>query len=296
MVHNPPMALWRTDAPSRRVVGDVDLTAAAQLCDKDPVGSVLAAARIEAALAAGSRRGGNSLWGVQRHGELVAICWAGANLVPVCPPDDDEALDVLAEVALSQGRRCSSLVGPAGAVLGLWQRLERSWGPARDLRADQPSMVIDTPPAVDPDPFVRHGVHADLPVLVPACVAMFVEEVGYSPLEGSAGSYEARVRGLVADGRSFVRIERGPAGPEVVFKAELGAVSRSVAQVQGVWVPPGRRRQGLATGGMAALVQASVGKVAPVVSLYVNHYNTAAIATYERVGFRQVGTYATVLF
>jgi uncharacterized protein len=30
--------------------------------------------------------------------------------------------------------------------------------------------------------------------------------------------------------------------------------------------------------------------------LYVNHYNTAAIRVYEKVGFRRVGTYATVLF
>jgi len=32
------------------------------------------------------------------------------------------------------------------------------------------------------------------------------------------------------------------------------------------------------------------------VSLYVNDYNTAARAAYDRVGFRQVGTYASVLF
>ena len=36
--------------------------------------------------------------------------------------------------------------------------------------------------------------------------------------------------------------------------------------------------------------------MAPTVSLYVNDFNTAALAVYERVGFRRVGTYATVLF
>jgi predicted GNAT family acetyltransferase len=36
--------------------------------------------------------------------------------------------------------------------------------------------------------------------------------------------------------------------------------------------------------------------IAPVVSLYVNDYNHAARAAYERVGFRQVGTFASVLF
>jgi predicted GNAT family acetyltransferase len=33
-----------------------------------------------------------------------------------------------------------------------------------------------------------------------------------------------------------------------------------------------------------------------VVSLYVNAYNLPALAAYRRVGFRQVGTFATVLF
>ncbi|WP_258933656.1 hypothetical protein [Nesterenkonia pannonica] len=37
-------------------------------------------------------------------------------------------------------------------------------------------------------------------------------------------------------------------------------------------------------------------RLAPTVSLYVNDYNAPALSTYRRVGFDQVGTYATVLF
>jgi hypothetical protein len=33
-----------------------------------------------------------------------------------------------------------------------------------------------------------------------------------------------------------------------------------------------------------------------VVSLYVNKFNVRAVRVYEAVGFRQVGTFATVLF
>jgi len=47
---------------------------------------------------------------------------------------------------------------------------------------------------------------------------------------------------------------------------------------------------------MAAVVELTLGRVAPLVSLYVNSYNVAALACYRRVGFRQVGTYATILF
>lgn len=295
MVQNRDMGRWRTGTPAH-VVPEVDLRAAAALCAQDPVGSVLAASRIEAALAMGSVRGGSTVWGHESGGRLTALCWAGANLVPVCAPDDTAALDSFAEQALRQGRRCSSIVGPADAVLGLWSRLEHSWGPPREVRATQPSMVIDHPPLVQPDPAVRLGRPDELALLLPACVQMFVEEVGYSPLLGSPGAYEARVRGLLEEGRSFVRVDQTPSGPEVAFKAELGAVSSMVAQVQGVWVPPRRRRRGLAAHGMAAVVAQTLGVTAPLVSLYVNDYNTGALATYERVGFRRVGTYATVLF
>jgi predicted GNAT family acetyltransferase len=47
---------------------------------------------------------------------------------------------------------------------------------------------------------------------------------------------------------------------------------------------------------MAAVVQHVRAHVAPTVSLYVNDYNVRAVRTYERVGFRTVGTFATVLF
>lgn len=296
MVHNPLMGLWRTDARTSQVTTDVDLRDAAQLCAHRPVDSVLAAARIEVALAAGALHGGPTLWGRERDGRLSALCWAGANMVPVCEPGDEEALDAFADAALRQGRRCSSIVGEAHAVLGLWERLRSSWEPAREVRADQPSLVIDHPPTVEPDPQVRLSRPDELDLLLPACVQMFVEEVGYSPLSGSPGAYESRLRSLIAERRSFVRTDPGVDGVEVSFKAELGAVSSAVAQVQGVWVNPRRRGRRLSTHGMAAVVSHTLATVAPVVSLYVNHYNARALAAYERVGFRRVGTYATVLF
>ena len=288
------MGRWRTTA--RTVVTDVDLRDAAAFCAQDPVASVLAATRIEAAVAAGAERAGASIWGVRRDGELEALCWAGANLVPVCDPDDVAALDAFADAARRQGRRCSSIVGEARCVLALWERLAEAWGPARDVRPDQPSLVVDRPPSIAPDAAVRLARPDELALLMPASVAMFVEEVGYSPLAGSPGAYEARVRSLLDEGRTFVRVDDGPDGPEVVFKADLGAVSAQVAQVQGVWVTPRLRGRRLSEHGMAAVVGQTLGRVAPVVSLYVNAYNAPALACYRRVGFRQVGTYATVLF
>jgi hypothetical protein len=137
-------------------------------------------------------------------------------------------------------------------------------------------------------------VHADeIERLLPAAVAMFTEEVGVSPTRSDGGAYyRARVSELVNSGRAFARFEDG----EVLFKAEIGSVTPHACQVQGVWVRPERRGEGLSVGGMAAVVELALRDIAPVVSLYVNDYNAAARSAYRRVGFREVGEFATVLF
>jgi uncharacterized protein len=97
---------------------------------------------------------------------------------------------------------------------------------------------------------------------------------------------------LVRAGRSLARIENG----EVLFKAEIGAASSQACQVQGVWVDPRYRGQGLSGPGMAAVARYAQQNVAPVVSLYVNDYNTPARRAYRTVGFAEVDTFASVLF
>jgi predicted GNAT family acetyltransferase len=184
-------------------------------------------------------------------------------------------------------------VGPAEEVGYLWTLLSDSWGPARDVRAHQPVLVIDTDSTVAPDAGVRRVREDEVDLLLPACVAMFTEEVGVSPLAGGAGeAYRARVAELVRHGRAYARIEDG----RVVFKAEIGAVSDRVCQVQGVWVAPERRGEGLGAPGMAAVVEQARRDHTPVVSLYVNDFNTVARRVYERVGFRPHGEFATILF
>jgi len=277
------------------VLGEMHLPRVLELCAADPVGTVLASVRLEHAVTSGMRAAGGELWGYSEDGEIVAACWVGANLVPILPGLDAatrrRALDALAELGATRGRRCSSIVGPREDVLDLWARLDSLWPPARDVRDDQPSMVIDGPSRVAPDPLVRRSRPDELPAVLPACVAMFTEEVGYSPL-GAGGYYEARVRSLIGQGRSFVRVEDG----RVVFKAEVAAVALGVGQVQGVWVTPDRRGERLSEIGMAAVVEETQAHIAPVVSLYANAFNERALASYRAVGFRQVGTYATVLF
>jgi predicted GNAT family acetyltransferase len=178
-------------------------------------------------------------------------------------------------------------------VLGLWQELSGDWGPAREVRADQPLMAMATPPVVPIDPLVRAVRPEELDRYMPAAIAMFIEEVGIDPCADDGGSsYRARVAELIAGGRAFARFEGG----EVVYKAEIGSLCRKVGQIQGVWVRPDRRGHGLATYGTAAVVDRLVRGLGRSASLYVNGYNDPAKHAYRRVGFQQVGSYATVLF
>ncbi len=272
-----------------RVLDDRDRDDVRALLRVDPVADVFVAARVQGRL--DPWRLGAELWGYGERGRLESLCWSGANLIPV--QAGPRAVRAFADRARRQGRRCSSLVGPQEQVGPLLELLEPAWGPAREVRADQPLMVVDGPPAVPSDPYVRPVRMDELDTLLPACIAMFTEEIGVSPLAGDGqAAYRARVRELVSQGRAFARLDGG----RVVFKAEVGAVAGGVCQVQGVWVDPALRGRGLSEAGMAAVVELSRARVAPVVSLYVNDFNTPARRAYERVGFRRVGTFTSVLF
>jgi predicted GNAT family acetyltransferase len=275
---------------SARLLDDRDRGAVLAICDRDPVTNVFVSSRVRT-LGLEPGRLGAQMWGHGPGGRLASLCYSGANLVPVAATPD--AVAAFAERALRQGRRCSSVVGPAAEVQALWALLRRQWGPARELRPVQPVMVTRGPPPVPPDPLVRRVRMDEIDILWPACVAMFTEEVGVSPTAGDGGaSYRARLQQLIRTGRAFARIE----GRRVIFKAEIGAVTPLACQVQGVWVRPERRGQGLAAPGMAAVVAEATRVIAPLVSLYVNDFNRPARAAYRRAGFTETGRFMSVLF
>jgi uncharacterized protein len=275
---------------SLRVLRPSDLGQTLALLGRDPVANVFVESRVRSVGLDPLRLGGE-MWGHVVDGRIEAICHAGANLVPA--EAGPEAIAAFVDRARRQGRRCASIVGPRDMVAPMWEQLEPTWGEARDVRPRQPVMATAGLPPVAADAAVRRVRPDEVDTVLPACVAMFTEEVGVSPTAVDGGAaYRARVVELVRAGRSFARIDNG----RVVFKAEIGAASPTACQVQGVWVDPELRGRGLSIGGMAAVVEMAVHDVAPTVSLYVNDFNTAARAAYRRVGFRDVGTFMSVLF
>jgi predicted GNAT family acetyltransferase len=273
-----------------RQLGEAERGAVERILDHDPFGGAQVAERVATHGLSWWRADGRVYgYGSRRH--LESLCWFGGHLTPVLA--SPAAVAAFADMILAEERGCSSIVGRADAVLGLWERLVPYWGAARDVRPYQPLLVADAPPSVAADPGVRLVRPDEVDLLFPAAVAMYTEEVGVSPMGEDRGrGYRRRITELVRCRRAYARVLNG----EVVFKAELAVVTRHTAQVQGVWVAPHWRGRGLAAAAMAAVVRDALRRVAPTVSLYVNGHNERARRVYARCGFRPAGEFATILF
>ena len=273
-----------------RVLASGDLDEFLELAQTDPVVNVFAIHRARTTHLEPRWLGGE-MWGRYDGGRLVAACHVGANLVPICCDADDAR--AFAEKALTRSRTCTTIVGPHDPVRAFWHAVAGSWGRPRDTRWLQPHLVLSGEPEAPGDPHVRRTDRNDLSLVYPACVAMYTEEVGVSPESGGSGDlYRARVTQLIGRGWSFARFDEG----RLVFKAEVACATDEVAQIQGVWVPPERRGEGLAVSGMAAVARLVQAEIAPTVSLYVTEWNEPARRASGRVGFREAGRSSTIMF
>ena len=136
------VTVLRTHSPVRALtVADHDDVLA--VCARDPRANVFVSARVlEGALATSP----GSVLGFDDGGDLEAVCWASANLVPVgC---DAEATPAFAAKVRKWRRQCASLFGPADMVLGLWQELVHLLGhAARRAPAPAADGARASPPA-----------------------------------------------------------------------------------------------------------------------------------------------------
>ncbi|MDL9944754.1 GNAT family N-acetyltransferase [Gordonia sp. ABSL11-1] len=269
-----------------RPLGARDAPVVERVLTSDPVAMCMVAARFESH-GINPRLLGGELW--TTDDPTSSLCFSGANLIPLLGAPGD--MEGFADRAASGPRVCSSIVGRAEMVLPFWERIAPCWGPAREIRDSQPLMALTDAPAVAPDPLVRLVTLEDMDAYLPAAIDMFIGEVGVDPCAGDGGrSYRRRLASLITAQRVFARFDRG----EVVFKAEIGSLSRKVGQIQGVWVAPARRGEGIGASGTAA-VAAAIMAHGRTPSLYVNSFNLPARAIYRQVGFSEVGTFATVL-
>ena len=252
------------------------------LLDSDPVHNVYLRSELRLLGAAAP------WYAVSDGAAMRAAVMAGALTVPWIPdPDDAPQL----AMAIRAAPPVHLMVGPRPAVHALHATLQPPRA-AHELRDHQPVMVIDRdrlrvlPPAP-----LRVSARGDVERLAHAAAAMHAEEMGTDTRPPDGSAWRARMTQLVDRSWSWCWVDRG----ELLFKAELSAWTPEVVQVQGVFTAPAHRGRGVATAAMVALCSRLLATV-PLVTLYVNSHNDVALRLYRRVGFEQVGEFATVMY
>lgn len=222
------------------------------------------------------------------RGRVTGLAYYGAQLV--LDADDESALDAFA-VETRKHRSLRSFVGPQHVIAGLWSRVH-SWYPAPSIvRACQPLYLL-TPQTLQPHPDVdvRRAVVEEAELVAEHSARMILAELGYDPRANRA-NFTAAVRRAIALGLWWVWIVDGA----LRFQCNVGPRTAATAQLQGVWTPPEERGHGYATAALSAIARRLLLQETTL-SLYVNDFNTAAIALYERVGFVRIGAFSTYLF
>jgi ribosomal protein S18 acetylase RimI-like enzyme len=184
------------------------------------------------------------------------------------------------------------IVGPRQAVEQFWARARRNFPQPSAIRASQPLYAVrrgGLRGSRDDAPAARAGM-AESGELATHAARMSAGELGGNPARVDT-AFRKRIRGLIEGGR-FWRVRESGA---LVFQCYLGPQNEMTVQVQGVWSPPEARGCGRSQRAFGAICDLLLDEH-PALSLFVNDFNTKAIALYERVGFERVGEFASILF
>ena len=229
---------------------------------------------------------------VLRDGKTMVVASLGANVVIASDQNelDDElesALRVLAARVVDRYLPVRAIISEAHLVEPFWDELRLSVSAPTVVRLNQPilSLCPGREPSLPDLDRVRHARLDELDGLVHACAAMHLEEVGIDPMARDPWAYRQRTRELIVRRRSFVMLD----SQGIAFKCELSAETKDAVQIMGVWTRPDVRRRGLARRGMAEVCGRLLrdGRCA---TLFVNDFNRPALALYESLGFRVIGT------
>jgi len=258
-----------------RVVKHPGLDQILAFCAEDPIERVF--------LEDVARRRLGRLVALRDGGRLTALCYVGTNVVP-----SGRGTDAFARIAL--GARPRMIVGEEQAVGDLWEAIGGGLPSPHADRPGQPVYVLEEAPP-DAGAGIRPATVDDLPLLVPASAEAFLEEVGVDAYARDPALFTARTRTQIEEGRSWLWEEGG----RILFKAEASAWTPHAVQLQQVWVDPVLRGRGFGKRGLADLCTLLLER-APAVCLFVRPENAPAIALYETIGMRRVGTYRSLIF
>lgn len=198
------------------------------------------------------------------------------------------ALESLSEVAQS----CTN----AHMIMGEKQRIEDFWnyyaeaGQQMRLACRELLFELRWPIEVHEERAdLRLATLEDLELVMPAHAELALSESGVNPMEKDPQGFRERCARRIEQGRTWVRVENG----ELAFKADVISETPEVTYLEGVWVNPSLRGQGLGQSCMSQLAKHLLTKTESL-CLFANETNTAAQLFYKKAGYRLRGIYDTI--
>lgn len=270
---------------SVRLLAEDQFRDALEFLQRDPLINVYLVSRLveERALS------GSQVAVVRFNGAIVLVTSLTTNIVLAGDPSIDErltdaAVSLIGDRILTRMIPVRAIISPSHLVETLWREIGSRFDPPTVVRMNQPVYALDPQPQLPELSSSRFATMRDLDALVPACAAMHKEEVGIDPLERDAAGYRERVRELVEKKRSVIRVIDGA----IASKCEFSAVTDDCVQLMGVWTHPRFRRRGLSRE-LLREVAGHIGRRGKITTLFVNDFNTPAVALYESLGFQRIG-------
>ena len=198
------------------------------------------------------------------------------------------ALRAFAELAQGQ-RGAHMILGEQEMIRGFWGH----YAPAgqvprlfcRELFFEQRWPVR----ACEPVPGLRLATLEDLMLVKPVHAAMAYNESGVNPLDVDLAGFRLRCARRIENGRVWVLVEGG----ELVFKADVASETPECTYVEGVYVDPASRQQGVGLRCLSQLGRTLLERSASLCAL-VGEQNLVAQSLFLKAGYRLRGYYDTI--
>ena len=198
------------------------------------------------------------------------------------------ALRAFARIA--QGQRNAHVILGEQALVGRFWEHYAAAGQAprvfcRELLFEQRWPVS----AREPVGGLRLATLDDLMLVMPVHAAMAYEESGVNPIDVDLHGFRMRCARRIEHGRVWVLVEGG----NLLFKADIASDTPECVYVEGVYVDPAVRQQGLGLRCLSQLGRNLLERT-KTVSALVNEQNLAAQALFNKAGYKPRGRYDTV--
>lgn len=199
-----------------------------------------------------------------------------------------EALSAFVNLAQNSSRT-HVLMGELEQVEHFWN-LYSNGGQAPRLKCRELLFEQRFPVKVEkPVQGLRRATLRDLEMLLPVHAAMTCEETGVNPLEKDPSGFRLRVGRRIEQGRVWILMK----DDRLIFKADVVSDTPEVIYMEGIYVAPQDRGQGIGRRCLSQLTRNLLART-KLVSLLVKEDNEGASEFYLKSGFKLRAYYDTI--